>query len=173
MESKDIQKILDWFSRSNLSRLEIESEDVKLRMQKADDGTAMAGGMEASGQKPADSAAEPVRPARGAEAAAADARNSKSGDAGDAKGAEAPARNDGEYICSPLVGIFYRAPKPGAAPFAEEGGKVRKGDVLCVVEAMKMMNEIKAPYDLTVRRCLMEDGKMAEAGARLFEVEKC
>lgn len=76
-------------------------------------------------------------------------------------------------ITAPLVGIYYAAPAPGESAFIEEGQIVKKGDVLCIIEAMKAMNELNAPYDLKVRRILVENGDMVEFKQPLFEVEKC
>ena len=76
-------------------------------------------------------------------------------------------------IKAPLVGVFYAAPSPEVPPFVKTGQQVDAGQVLCIIEAMKMMNEIKAPYDLTVKRIYGEDGEMVDCGMVLFEVEKC
>ena len=78
-----------------------------------------------------------------------------------------------EPVKAPLVGTFYAAPSPDADPFVQEGQKVSKGETLCILEAMKMMNELTAPYDLIVRRILGVNGEMAEYNQVLFEVEKC
>ncbi|MGB9677138.1 MAG: acetyl-CoA carboxylase biotin carboxyl carrier protein [Candidatus Ratteibacteria bacterium] len=72
------------------------------------------------------------------------------------------------YVKSPLVGTFYRAPSPTSKPFVEVGESVKKGDVLCIVEAMKVMNEIKSEYDGIVKEILVENGKPVEYGQVLF-----
>ena len=72
---------------------------------------------------------------------------------------------------APMVGTFYRAPSPGAAPFVEEGAVVSAGQTLCILEAMKLMNEIKADLDGTVRRIHVENGQPVEFGQVLFEIE--
>jgi len=74
------------------------------------------------------------------------------------------------YIKSPLVGVFYRAPSPESPPFVEVGTVVRKGDTLCIVEAMKVMNEIKSDYDGSVSEILVENAKPVEYGQVLFVV---
>lgn len=71
-------------------------------------------------------------------------------------------------IKSPLVGTFYRAPSPGAEPFVKEGDFVKKGQVLCIIEAMKVMNEIESDVDGIVERILVENGKPVEYGQELF-----
>ena len=72
---------------------------------------------------------------------------------------------------APMVGTFYRAPSPGAPPFVEEGALVASGQTLCILEAMKLMNEIKADLDGVVRRIHVENGQPVEFGQVLFEIE--
>ncbi len=74
-------------------------------------------------------------------------------------------------ITSPIVGTFYRAPSPEAAPFVEVGSRVKKGQVLCIVEAMKLMNEIECEIDGTVIKVLVENGQPVEYGEPLFLIE--
>ena len=77
-----------------------------------------------------------------------------------------------EVITAPLVGTFYRAPTPDAAPFVEKGDRVKKGQTLCILEAMKLMNEFQAEFDLEIVAILAENAKMVEFGTPLFEVRK-
>ena len=79
-------------------------------------------------------------------------------------------KTESTIITSPLVGTFYRAPAPDAPPFVEKGKSVSKGDVLCIVEAMKMMNQIEAEFDCTISDILQENGAKVEFGTPLFEV---
>jgi acetyl-CoA carboxylase biotin carboxyl carrier protein len=79
---------------------------------------------------------------------------------------------DTEIIRSPLVGTFYRAAAPDAPPFVEKGDTVKKGKPLCILEAMKLMNEFQAEYDLEVVAILVDNGNMVEFGAPLFEVRR-
>lgn len=74
-------------------------------------------------------------------------------------------------IKSPLVGTFYRAPSPGAPPFVEEGDKVSKGQVLCIIEALKVMNEIESDVDGKIVKVLVENGQPVEYGQELFYIE--
>ena len=74
------------------------------------------------------------------------------------------------YVKSPLVGTFYRAPSPESPPFVEVGSKVKKGDTLCIIEAMKVMNEIKSEYDGVVKEILVENGQPVEYGQVLFAI---
>ncbi len=80
------------------------------------------------------------------------------------------APNDEHLVTSPMVGTFYRAASPEAEPFVSEGSRVRKGDVLCIIEAMKLMNEIEAEYDGTVQRILVENATPVEYGQAIFEI---
>lgn len=76
----------------------------------------------------------------------------------------------GTVVRSPLVGVFYAAPSPGEAPFVKEGQPVCRGDVICLVEAMKMMNEIKAPSDGIVKKILVENGETVSYNQPLAEL---
>jgi len=73
---------------------------------------------------------------------------------------------------SPLVGIFYRRPNPNAEPFVEVGQSVKEGDTLCIIEAMKIMNQVKAPTAGIIEAILIEDGQMVEYGEALFKIRK-
>lgn len=77
----------------------------------------------------------------------------------------------GVYVTSPFVGTFYRAPSPESEPFVDVGDSIRPGQVLCIVEAMKLMNEIEAEVAGTIAEVLVEDGKPVEYGDRLFRIE--
>lgn len=86
--------------------------------------------------------------------------------------AAAPAAEDsGHKVSSPMVGTFYRAPSPGADPFVEVGTQVKKGDTLCIIEAMKLLNEIEADVSGTVKAILVENGSPVEFGQTLFVIE--
>lgn len=76
--------------------------------------------------------------------------------------------NNYETIDSPMVGTFYRAPAPGAEPFVKEGQEIKAGDILCIVEAMKLMNEVKAVKNCRIEKILAEEGKVVKKGDTLF-----
>ena len=78
----------------------------------------------------------------------------------------------GETVKSPMMGIFYRAPSPSSPPYAKDGQAVRAGDIICMIEAMKVFNEIKADFDCTVTRALVENGKPVKLGQDLFIVKR-
>ncbi len=84
----------------------------------------------------------------------------------EAKAAEAP----GTLVSSPFVGTFYRAPSPDSPPFTDVGQKVKKGQVLCIVEAMKLMNEIECEVDGTVAEIYVQNGTPVEFGEKLFRI---
>jgi acetyl-CoA carboxylase biotin carboxyl carrier protein len=79
---------------------------------------------------------------------------------------------DNPTINSPIVGTFYSSSAPGEPPFIQPGGRVKKGDILCIIEAMKLMNEIEADEDLRIIDILVKDGQMVEYGQPLFVVSK-
>ena len=89
-----------------------------------------------------------------------------------APAAPAEAELEGEFVTSPFVGTFYRAPNPGAKPFVAEGASFESGQTLCIVEAMKLMNEIEAEFSGTILEILIENGKPVEYGDKLFRVKR-
>jgi acetyl-CoA carboxylase biotin carboxyl carrier protein len=82
------------------------------------------------------------------------------------------AESNVAYVTSPFVGTFYRAPSPDAPSFVDVGSNIRPGQALCIVEAMKLMNEIEAEFAGTILECLVETGSPVEFGQRLFKVKK-
>lgn len=84
----------------------------------------------------------------------------------------AAAEESGEYITSPFVGTFYRAPNPTAKPFVEKGQTIESGRPLCIVEAMKLMNEIETEFPCTILEILVENGKSVEYGEKLFKIKR-
>ena len=83
-----------------------------------------------------------------------------------------PGRSDLTEITSPMVGTFYSSPNPGAEPFVKVGDKVSEGDVLCIIEAMKMMNEVKSDYNGIIKEILISDAEPVEYGEALFVIEE-
>ncbi len=86
--------------------------------------------------------------------------------------AEASDDHGGEFVTSPFVGTFYRSPSPEAPSFVEKGSLVKPGQTLCIVEAMKLMNEIEAEFGGTITDVLVENGKAVEFGQRLFKIKR-
>lgn len=86
--------------------------------------------------------------------------------------AEKEELQDEEIVKSPMVGTFYSKPSPNANSYVEIGQKVKKGDVLCIVEAMKLMNEIESEFDGEIKEILVQDGEAVEYGKPLFKIKK-
>lgn len=165
MDSQKIVKdLLNEFKESDLTEFEMETAELRLRFGRGvNAGSGMASGNSFAQNNPA---AERVSGNAAASAASASETVKENAPT-------AGADDNLEPVKAPLVGTFYAAPSPDADPFVQEGQKVSKGETLCILEAMKMMNELTAPYDLIVRRILGVNGEMAEYNQVLFEVEKC
>ena len=152
MNLRQIRELVRLLESSGLSVLEIEEADLRVRLEK---------GQTAGFAQPVPAAHPQAAP-----------------QALPAQAAPAPAPvpdgtvdfNRLKEVKSPLVGIFYAAPSPGAEPFAGVGSKVKKGDVLCVVEAMKLMNEITADADGEVIDVCVQNGQVVEFGQILFKL---
>ena len=155
MNLDDIRQILDLVREHELAEFEIERDGLKVRIRKA--------GREVTFVAPT---APMVAAAPAAVAAAAPAAAAPAG------GAPAPIDSvDLAIIKSPIVGTFYRAPEPGAPNFVEVGDQVRKGQVLCIIEAMKLMNEIECDSDGEISAVYVENGRPVQFGERLFAVK--
>ena len=176
MDSQKIVKdLLNEFKESDLTEFEMETAELRLRFGRGvNAGSGMASGNSFAQKNPA---AECVSGNAATSAASAPELVKESAPAAPESATEsapaAGADDNLEPVKAPLVGTFYAAPSPDADPFVQEGQKVSKGETLCILEAMKMMNELTAPYDLIVRRILGVNGEMAEYNQVLFEVEKC
>jgi acetyl-CoA carboxylase biotin carboxyl carrier protein len=154
MELKELYQLMDRFEKSGLWELTWRRDKETVRLRKA---------------PPPRPTSWPAMPAAGPFPAASAAP----GSAVPVPPAAAPRSGPGtEIITAPLVGTFYRASAPDAAPFAERGDRVKKGQTLCILEAMKLMNEFQAEYDLEVVEVLAENASMVEFGSPLFEVRK-
>lgn len=165
MDSQKIVKdLLNEFKESDLTEFEMETAELRLRFGRGvNAGSGMASG----------NSAAPAASFEGAASVPEAAKESASAASAPETAPAAAADDNLEPVKAPLVGTFYAAPSPDANPFVQEGQKVSKGETLCILEAMKMMNELTAPYDLIVRRILGVNGEMAEYNQVLFEVEKC
>ena len=150
MDLRKLKTLIDLVSESNISELEITEADGKVRIVKADPTAAPAQGY-APVLTPATAA--PIAPV----AAAAEAA--------------VPPVDTGHAVKSPMVGTFYRSANPGSKPFAEVGDAIKEGDPICIIEAMKIMNEIEADKSGTVKRILCENGQAVEFGQALFMIE--
>lgn len=157
MDLRKLKTLIDLVSESNVSELEITEAEGKVRIVK--------GAPPAPPQVVYGPVAPPVATAAAAPAtAAAEAAATPAAPAA----AEEPA---GFVVKSPMVGTFYRASSPGAKPFVELGQQVKEGDTLCIIEAMKILNEIDAEKSGTVKKILGENGQAVEYGQPLFIIE--
>ena len=158
MDLRKLKTLIDLVSESNISELEITEADGKVRIVKSD-GQPVVAAMPMM-QAP-QMVAAPVQAAAPVAAAAAAAPAA----------APAPAAETGHIVKSPMVGTFYRASSPNAKPFAEVGQQVKEGDPICIIEAMKIMNEIEADKSGTITKILIENGQPVEFGQALIIIE--
>ncbi|MDR3052980.1 MAG: acetyl-CoA carboxylase biotin carboxyl carrier protein [Coriobacteriales bacterium] len=147
----DIEQLVDLFDKHELTRLELEQDGTRVVLERQPAPAAVPVAVSAP--------ATPTLIAPAAPAASTSAA---------APAPSAPTPQEGTPVVAPLVGVVYRSSSPEQAPFVVEGQAVQQGDTLCLIEAMKMFNEITAPVSGTVRAILFEDGSLAEYGAPLF-----
>jgi acetyl-CoA carboxylase biotin carboxyl carrier protein len=152
MEFDEIRQILEMMREHELVEFELERDDVKIRLKKQASGQWAVAPVAAAVPMAAPPLAAPPAP-QAAPAAAPD--------------------DDMEFavIKSPIVGTFYRAAEPGAKPYADVGDTVKKDQVICIIEAMKLMNEINAECDGQVVKVYVENGQAVQYGERLFAIK--
>jgi acetyl-CoA carboxylase biotin carboxyl carrier protein len=158
MDLDEIKQILEMMREHDLAEFELEREHEKLRLRKHSAAWAAMPQM----QMPPVTYASPTTP--GAPAASGGTAPSPALTAADED-------VDFAIVKSPIVGTFYRAAEPGAAPFVDVGQPVRKGQVLCIIEAMKLMNEINAECDGELVKVFVENGQAVQYGERLFAIK--
>lgn len=154
MDLEEIKQIIALMKRNELTEFELEREGSKIRIKRGPNGTAQSD--TAVITLPAQPAPVMMTPAAAALVAAP----------------AAAALVDTIEIKSPMVGTFYRSPSPEAAPFVEVGTAVNEETVVCIIEAMKVMNEIKAEVKGVITEVLVENAKAVEFGQPLFRVRK-
>ena len=157
MDLRKLKTLIDLVSESNVSELEITEAEGKVRIVKAGHGAPV----QTVYAPMAAPAAAPVA-APGLAPAAAPAAEAA---------APAAAAPSGFVVKSPMVGTFYRSASPGGKAFIEVGSQVKEGDTLCIIEAMKILNEIEAEKSGTVTQILGENGQAVEYGQPLFVIE--
>ncbi len=150
MDLRKLKTLIDLVSDSNVSELEITEAEGKVRIVKG------GGAMVYQAAAPAMVAAPLVEAVQAAAVAAAPA---------------APAAPTGHVVKSPMVGTFYRSSSPGAKAFVEVGSQVKEGDTICIIEAMKILNEIEADKAGTIVQMLCENGQAVEYGQPLYVIE--
>ena len=148
IDYKEIIKIIDLLEERNLSEFELEIEDLKIKISR---GSSRTNSQEIVSSLPLAAAT----------------------DSPDAPAPTEPAEDkEGlHYITSPMVGTFYRSSDPSAAAFVEKGECVKKNQTLCIIEAMKLMNEIEAEVDGTLEEIYIKNGKPVEYGQKLFAIK--
>ena len=151
MDLSELKGIVSIMQKSDLTELEIELKDLKLRMARPGAGAVMQREVVVQSQPsavgvPPQAAPNPATPS-------------------------APSKSDdSKSFPSPMVGTFYRRPSPEDPEFVKVGDKVKKGDVLCIIEAMKVMNEIQSDFSGEIVETLIEDGVSVEFGQPLFKI---
>jgi len=152
MDLRKLKKLIDLVQESGIAELEVTEgeEKVRIRSGSVPEVSVMHPGMAVTQPMPiAAPAAAPLA----------------------AGGAAEPAQIEGHVVKSPMVGTFYRSGSPGAKPFAEVGDEVKAGQTICIIEAMKLMNEIECDKDGVVKAVLVENGQPVEYGEPLFVIE--
>ena len=148
MDLRKLKTLIDLVSESNVSELEITEAEGKVRIVKSGGAPMMQSAVAMVAAPPA----LPITVAAPVESAV-------------------PAAPAGHPVKSPMVGTFYRSPSPGAKSFVEVGSQVREGETICIIEAMKILNEIETDKSGTVTRILCENGQAVEYGQPLFLIE--
>ena len=165
MEVRELKTLLALMQDFGLVELEIEDKKGKVRLVRAGVVGATAPPLAAVAAGPSPAKAFELRPKKEASKPTGASGNG-------ARGSEPPAIAENQkLIASPMVGTFYRAASPDSDPFVEEGDSVRKGQALCIIEAMKMMNEIEADAGGRIVRILCENGQPIEYGQPLMVLE--
>lgn len=149
MDIRKVKKLIELLEESNIDEIEIKEGEESVRISRNGAAASIAAQHYAANLSAAPVAAAPAAPAPVA-AAAAPAE------------ADSAAQNAGHVIKSPMVGTYYHAPSPGSPAFVEVGQHVKVGDVICIVEAMKMMNQIEADKAGVIEAILVEDGQPVE-----------
>lgn len=153
MDLRKLKTLIDLVSESNVSELEITEAEGKVRIVKSQP-MSMAAPITYAMAPVAAPVAPPPGPAAQSEPVVAIA-----------------AQPSGHVVKSPMVGTFYRASSPGAKPFVEIGDSIKNGETICIVEAMKILNEIEADEGGTVTQILVENGQAVEYGQPLYVIE--
>lgn len=151
MNIKEIKEVLQLMKEHELAEIEIEKDGLKLKVRKLIGGQMAVETFAMPALKAAPAVAAPAAPA---------------------EAAPAPAADPGTLVRSPMVGTFYASPAPDQPSYVSVGQRVKPGDVLCIIEAMKLMNEIKCEFAGTVTEVLGQNGKPVEFDQPLFKIEK-
>jgi len=148
MDLRKLKKLIDLVQESGIAELEITEGEEKVRINRTGSAAMVGAAQSVPMMTPAPAPAAPAAPPAAA--------------------AEAPAAPEGHVVKSPMVGTFYRSSSPGAKAFVEMGQSVNAGDTLCIIEAMKLLNEIEADQGGSIKAILVENGQPVEYGQPLF-----
>ena len=164
MNQKEIRELIEFLKEQDIAEFELERGDVKLRVKRGGASVPTVVTVAAPAPQVVHAAAQPVAPTASSAAPT------------NAPAAPAPVSEEDELagahiIKSPIVGTFYESPSPGAPPFIKPGDAISVGQVLCIVEAMKLMNEIESDYSGTIIKRFVENGQPVEYGQQLFAVK--
>jgi acetyl-CoA carboxylase biotin carboxyl carrier protein len=147
MDIRKVKKLIELLEESGVAEIEIKEGEESVRISRATQGMVMSAPAVAAPMAAAPAASPAPQPA-----------------------AE-PEEPSGHMVRAPMVGTFYRAPSPNAKPFVEEGQSVKTGDTLCIIEAMKLLNQIEADKSGTIKAILVENGQPVEYNQPLFIIE--
>ncbi|MFL6386831.1 MAG: acetyl-CoA carboxylase biotin carboxyl carrier protein [Terriglobales bacterium] len=159
MNQKELKELIDFLIEKDISEFELERGDVKVRIKRGAEAAA-----------PLITHAVPMATMPMAAPPAQVAQAGSAAPASSAAAPPAPAEEDLHTVKSPIVGTFYEAPGPGALPFVKPGDQVAAGQVLCIIEAMKLMNEIESDASGEVVKVLVSNGQPVEYGQPLFAI---
>jgi len=162
MNQKELKELIDFLIEKDISEFELERGDVKVRIKRGADAAA-----------PVIAHAMPMAPIQMASAVQAASHSSApaaSAPVPGPAGAPVSAEEELHTVKSPIVGTFYEAPGPGALPFVKPGDQVAAGQVLCIIEAMKLMNEIESDASGEIVKVLVNNGQPVEYGQPLFAI---
>ncbi len=151
MDIRKVKRLIELLEESGIAEIEITEGEESVRISRSGPSAPPA---------PAPAPAPAAQPAPAADSQKEAAAAEDSGD----------GIPEGHQVTSPMVGTFYRAPSPTAKPFVEEGQQVKEGDTICIIEAMKMMNQIEADKSGTIKAILVENGEPVEYGQPLFVI---
>ena len=163
MDLETLRGFADRMEERGLTRIKLEEPDLTLELEREGAGATQPPAWPAF--PPAMPAAWPAAPAAAVAATAAPATAEPA-----ASTAPALIASGATEVCAPMVGVFYVAPSPGAEPFVHVGSKVKKGETLCILEAMKLMNEVVAECDGEIAEICANDGDLVEYGRVLFRI---
>jgi len=147
IDYKEIKKLIDFMEEKNLSQFELEVEGFKIKFGKNHQPILSTGSVQQVVSSPEN-----------------DGSNTQSSD-------QTEEKDNRHFIFSPMVGTFFRSPDPSSPPYAEIGESIKKNQTLCIIEAMKLMNEIESDIEGTLDEIFVENGKPIEYGQRLFAIK--